>query len=62
MSPLDEIMSMSEACSLLGKRPATLRWWLRTGRLRGKCMDGRAWVFDKQEIERIAARTEKMSA
>ena len=52
---LDELVSMSEACQLLGRAPQTLRSWVRSGRLSGRCMDSRCWVFTRAEIQRMAA-------
>ena len=63
MGVLNEVLSMQEACDILGKKPATLRWWIRKGELRGRCVDGRAWIFARSEIERLAPKAPtKLSA
>ena len=54
-STLDELVSMTEASQLLGRAPQTLRAWVRSGRLSGRCMDRRCWVFTRAEIQRMAA-------
>lgn len=56
---LDEVIPMSEASQLLKRSPETLRAWLRAGRLTGRCLDGRVWVFSREELDRIAATLTK---
>ena len=60
-SILDNVIPMSEASRLLQRSPVTLRAWIRAGRLSGRCFDGRLWLFDRTEIERLLAERQRGS-
>lgn len=50
---IDELVPMGEATRRLGRSNETLRLWARAGRLRGRCLDGRLWVFEAASIEEV---------
>ena len=56
MEILDQVIPMSEAAARLGRKPATLRWWAKEGRIHGRCLDGRIWIFSQAELDRVAKR------
>ena len=54
MGAIDDVVSMAEASRLLGRDPVALRNWIRAGRLSGRLIDGRVYIFDRAEVERAA--------
>jgi len=55
MIDVAELVPMPEAARLVGRSTQTLRLWARTGRVRSRNLGGRLWVFDRQDLERVAA-------
>ena len=49
-----DLLTSGEAAAQLGISVVTLRWWLATGKIQGRKIAGRIWLFDPAEVERIA--------
>ncbi len=58
MSVKREVYSPEEVAVILGMSLATIRRWLRKGKLRGTKIGG-VWIISKTEIERILGDTIK---
>lgn len=53
MADLDNIISVAEACEILGVTPARVNQFLRDGRIKAKKL-GRDWAIDRASVEALA--------
>jgi excisionase family DNA binding protein len=47
----DGLLSVSEAAAIAALKPATIRDWARTGRLKTAGRAGRRWRFRREDVE-----------
>lgn len=56
---LEDLVNTKEAAAYLGVTDGRIRQLARSGELRGMRVSLRAWVFEKNELERFAAEARR---
>jgi excisionase family DNA binding protein len=57
--PLDTLLNVEEAAVLIKVTTGRVRQMLRGGEMKGRKANKRAWMIERQEVDRLAAEEKK---